>query len=93
MYSDRQAWGNSVDLDETPQNAASHKGIHCLPIIQQFLDTTMNKLYLFKFLKRMVRSWGVRIISVNTVYVVMQQKRVLGGQKIFEAVILTSSRH
>ena len=36
MYSDRQAWANSIDPDETPQNAASHLGLHCLPLIQQF---------------------------------------------------------
>ena len=50
MYSDRQAWANSVDPNETPQNAASHLGQHCLPLIQQFLDTSSgSKLYLFKF--------------------------------------------
>ena len=50
MYSDRQAWANSVDPDETPQNAASHQNLHCLPLIQQFLDTPSgSKLYLFKF--------------------------------------------
>ena len=31
---------NSVDPDEMPQNAASHQGLHCLLLIQQFLDTT-----------------------------------------------------
>ena len=52
MYLDRQAWANSLDPGETPQNAASHLGLHCLPLIQQFLDTTSGstgKLYLFKF--------------------------------------------
>ena len=50
MYSDRQAWANSLDPDETPQNAASHLGLHCLPLIQQFLDTTSgSELYWFKF--------------------------------------------
>ena len=50
MYSDRQAWANSIDLDETPQNAASHLGLHCLPLIQQCLDTTSgSELYWFKF--------------------------------------------
>ena len=50
MYSDRHAWANSVDPDETPQNAASHQGLHCLLIVQQFLDTTSgSKLYLLKF--------------------------------------------
>ena len=50
MYSDRQAWANSVDLDEIPLNAASHQGIHCSQISQQFLDTTTDsKLHLFKF--------------------------------------------
>ena len=37
-YSDKKARANSVDSDEMPQNAASHQGLHCLPIIQQFLD-------------------------------------------------------
>ena len=49
MYSDRQAWANNLDPDETPQNAASHLGLHCLPLIQQFLDTTLgSELYWFK---------------------------------------------
>ena len=49
-YSDWQAWTNSADPDETPQNVASHQGLHCLPLIQQFLDTTSgSELYLFKF--------------------------------------------
>ena len=38
MYLDRQAWGNCVDPDEMPQNAASHQGLYCLPLLQQFLD-------------------------------------------------------
>ena len=50
MYSDRQAWANSLDPDETPQNAASHLGLYCLPLIQQFLDTSSgSELYCFKF--------------------------------------------
>ena len=50
MYSDRQAWANRDDPDETPQNAASHQGLRCLPLIQQSLDTTSgSKLYLFKY--------------------------------------------
>ena len=44
------AWANGVDPDETPQNAASHQGLHCMPLIQQFLYTTSgSKVYLFKF--------------------------------------------
>ena len=50
MYLVRQAWANSVDPEETPQNAVSHLGPHCLALIQLFLDTTLgSKLYLFKF--------------------------------------------
>ena len=50
MYLDRQAWANSVDPDEMPQNVASHQGLHCLPLIQQFLDTvSRSKLYLITF--------------------------------------------
>ena len=33
-----QAWANSVDPDE---NVVSHQGIHCLPLIQLLLDTTL----------------------------------------------------
>ena len=29
-YSDRQACANSVDPDQTPQNAASDQGLRCL---------------------------------------------------------------
>ena len=50
MYSDRQALANSVDPDETPQNAAYHQGPHCLALVQLSPDTTSgSKLYLFKF--------------------------------------------
>ena len=49
-YSDRQDWENSADPDEMPHNAASHLGLHCLPLIQQFLVITTDiKFYLFKF--------------------------------------------
>ena len=49
-YSYRQAWASSVDADGTPQNAASHQGLHSLTLMQQFLDTmSASKLYLFKF--------------------------------------------
>ena len=30
-YSDRQSGANSVDPDQTPHNAASDLGLHCLP--------------------------------------------------------------
>ena len=47
---DRQASAKCIDPDEMSQNVASHQGLHCLPLIQQFLDTTLgSKLYLFKF--------------------------------------------
>ena len=34
--SNQHAWANSLDPDQTPQNAASDQGLHCLPLIQQF---------------------------------------------------------
>ena len=33
--SDRQAWAISVDLDQTPQNAAPDQGLRCLPLTKQ----------------------------------------------------------
>ena len=53
------ACANSVDPDETPQNAASHQGVHCLhclPLIQQFLDTTSGSIVLFQILEQVW--WG-----------------------------------
>ena len=47
-YGDRQASSNSVDPDQMPQNVASDQGLHCLPLIQHFLDTsTGSKIRLF----------------------------------------------
>ena len=34
MYSERQAWVNSVDPDQRPQNAACDQDLHCLQNIQ-----------------------------------------------------------
>ena len=45
------------------QDVASHQGLHCLPLIQLFLDTTMNsKLYLFKFFNK----YGKELRCLNT---------------------------
>ena len=43
MYSDRQTLSYSVDPDQTPQNAASDEGLHCLPLIQQFYSQAAKK--------------------------------------------------
>ena len=45
-YSNRQAWANSVDLN---QNMASNQGLHGLLLIQLFLDISKcSKVDLFK---------------------------------------------
>ena len=49
LFWDRQVWAKSVDPDETLQNAVSHQSLQCLPLIQQFLETSGSKLYLFRF--------------------------------------------
>ena len=36
MYSDRQAWANSEEPDQMPQNVASDQSLHCLLLNQQF---------------------------------------------------------
>ena len=67
-YSDRQAWANSVHPDEMPQNVASHQGLHCLPLIQKFIDTTScRNCTCSKFRTSIVRNWGVQILRVNAV--------------------------
>ena len=42
MYWDNQAGlsKNSVDPDQTPQNAASDQGPYCLSLIKKFLDSS-----------------------------------------------------
>ena len=36
---------NSIDSDQTPQNAVSDQGLRCLPLIQQFLNSsTVSKI-------------------------------------------------
>ena len=42
IYIEKQAWANRVCPDQTPQNAASGQGIHCLPLIQQSLGTSKS---------------------------------------------------
>ena len=50
IYSDRQVCANSVDPEQTPQNAASDQGLHFLPLIQWFLDIPKgSKVEMFSF--------------------------------------------
>ena len=50
MYTDSKTRANSVDTDQTPQNAASDLCTHCLLLIQQFLDTSIGgEMGMFKF--------------------------------------------
>ena len=39
-YSDSQDWTNSVNPDQTLQHTGSDEDLYCLPLIQQFLDTS-----------------------------------------------------
>ena len=39
-FLDRQALTNSVHLHQMLQHAASDQGLHCLPLIHQFLHTS-----------------------------------------------------
>ena len=49
-YWGTHACANSADPDHMLQNLASDQGLHSLPLIWQFLETSMfSKLDLFKF--------------------------------------------
>ena len=54
---------------QMPQNVASDQGLHCLPLIQQFLYGSIGRqTELFKFFfTSMFRSYGVPIFRVFTV--------------------------
>ena len=64
IWTDRSE--QTVDPDETPQKAVSHQDLNCLPLIQQFLDTSGSKFYLFLRIS-MVRRCGVQILRVSMV--------------------------
>ena len=54
---------NSIDPDEMLQNVASRQGLHHLPPLQLFLNTTFgSKLFLFKFKNK----YGKELRSLNT---------------------------
>ena len=36
-YWKKQVWANNVDPDQTPRNAASDQGLHCLLLIRLFI--------------------------------------------------------
>ena len=61
-YSDRQTKANSVDPDQTPQNAASDQGLHYLSLIQQCLERIKRACLNFR-----ARNQGVLILSENMV--------------------------
>ena len=47
-YWDKHAWAKHDDPDQTTQNAASNRCLHCLPHIQHYLDTlTDSKIDFF----------------------------------------------
>ena len=51
MYRDRKVCANSIGPDQMPQIAASDPSLHCLPLIQQFLDKSAGfKIDLFTIL-------------------------------------------
>ena len=53
-YLDRQTLANSVDSDQMTQNVASDQGLHCLPLIQQFLALSSDsEMALFKSLGKL----------------------------------------
>ena len=54
---------NSVDSDQTPQNAASDQGLLSLPLIQQFLDIAEKSNGLVQILGQY---YGMELWCLNT---------------------------
>ena len=59
-YSERHAWANRVDPDQTPQNAASDQVLHCLSLIQQFYTHS-------QVLKVMTNYWDVKLFIIQCI--------------------------
>ena len=54
--------------DETPQNMTFHQGLHCLQLVQLFLDTILgSKLYLLKF--KIKYGKELRCLNTKSIYV------------------------
>ena len=68
MYSDRQVWANSIDPDQMLQNAASDQGLHCLSLIQQFLNTLTGNLFVCVEVLRPSQPNGVMSSMVSLPY-------------------------
>ena len=70
MYSDRQAWANSIEPDETPQSTAPHQDLHCLPLTSSKFWTQHRVVSCTcsNFRTSMVRSWGVQILRVRSIF-------------------------
>ena len=59
-FLDSQADENSADPDQTPRNAASDLGLHCLSLNQQFSDISLGSKLIWSDIRPgMVRSWDV----------------------------------
>ena len=49
-FLDKHAWANNVDPDQMPKNVASDLSLHCLPLMDQYLDSLAGtKIDSFKF--------------------------------------------
>ena len=44
-YRDGRSCANSVNPGQTPQNAASDQGLHCLPLIQQAIPRLVLQFF------------------------------------------------
>ena len=63
-----QARENSVNLDQIPQDVASNQCLHCLPLIEQFLDTSVCcEIVLLIFKGKYGKELSFPNISVNMV--------------------------
>ena len=69
-YSDREAFANRVDPDQTSQNMESDQGLHCLPYIIAIFKTYQEvvECTISIFRTSMISRNGVPILRVNTFF-------------------------
>ena len=67
-YSDRQAWSNSADPDQMPQNVASDLGLYCLLFIQLLTQHFLAKQQL-SIRNNRIMNQGVQIFQVSIVQI------------------------
>ena len=82
IETDRPEQTVTVDLDQTPKNAASDQGLHCLPLIWILFTHQKVANWIFSTIRtNIVSGYGVKIFIVIPVVQLKHESFVANAQK------------